>query len=110
VRFVSRRDKLTRIEGFEWDETKRRKVLDERGIDFVDAAQLLLGEVLEYVSDRDGEPRFVAITKTADDAFLAIVYTIRGPNIRIITARPARKHEQRAYLLAVPNPPDEGAD
>jgi uncharacterized DUF497 family protein len=31
------------IEGFEWDEKKRLEVLKERGIDFVDAAKVLLG-------------------------------------------------------------------
>jgi uncharacterized protein len=105
-----RREQRTGITGFEWDEGKRQQIFENRGIDFVDCAQILLGEVFEYESDRDGEARFVAIGAGPAGVLVATVYTIRDRNIRIITARRARKNEQRTYLYAVANPPDEGAD
>ena len=96
-------------EGFEWDERKRLEVLKDRGIDFVDAAKVLLGRVHRYRSDRDGETRFVAIGPM-EEVLIAIIYTIRGTNLRIITARRAWPNEQRAYLHALSVAPDEGAD
>lgn len=104
-----RREAPTSIDGVEWDENKRKKGLAERGIDFVDAAITLFGRVLEYESERFEERRFVAIGPAPEtDDLIAIVYTIRGAKLRIITARKARRNEQRAYLHAVSTAPDEG--
>lgn len=59
--------------GFEWDEAKRRLVLLQRGIDFIDAAKILTGPVLEYRSDLGTEGRFVAIGGPSRGALIAIV-------------------------------------
>jgi len=40
-----------KIRGVEWDENKRLRILRERGIDFEDAAKILLGRVYEYRSE-----------------------------------------------------------
>jgi uncharacterized DUF497 family protein len=95
---------------FEWFEEKRRHVLRERGIDFVEAAKILLEPAFEYRSDRRGETRFVAIGPLPDGTLVAVVYTMRGTKFRIITARRARSNEQRAYIHAVAAASDEGAD
>lgn len=91
-------DPDTPIKGFDWFPAKRSRILRERGIDFVDAAKVLLGEVYAYPSNREGEQRFVAIGPLINGTLIAVVYTIRGSTIRIITARKARTNEQRAYL------------
>lgn len=96
--------------GFEWDDVKRETVLRERGIDFIDAAKVLLGTVYQYRSPWHDEPRFVAIGPLAEGILIAIVYTIRGENIRTITAKRARRNEQAAYRNALSAPPDEGGD
>ncbi|SRR6266705_6851148 len=98
------------IEGFEWDEDKRLQTLTQRGIDFVDVARVLLKCTYRYRSDRKGEERFVAIGPMGEGTLVAIVYTVRGKNLRIITARRAWPNEQRAYLHALSVAPDEGAD
>ena len=49
------------IDGFEWDEEKRHEILRRRGIDFIDAAKVLLGKVYQFQSSRHGESRYVAI-------------------------------------------------
>lgn len=95
---------------FEWDEAKRLRVLEQRGIDFVDVAPILLGRTLAYQSDRNDETRFVAIGPLEDGTLVAVVYTIRETRFRIITARQARKNEQHAYLHALATAPNEGAD
>lgn len=100
----------TGIGAFEWDEVKRRQTLERRGIDFVDVALILLDRVYEYRSDRNDETRFVAVGPMKDGTLIALVYTIRGEKIRIITARRAWPNEQRAYLHAVAAAPNEGAN
>ncbi|MFD2183638.1 BrnT family toxin [Rhodoplanes azumiensis] len=97
-------------DGFEWDDIKRDTVLRERGIDFVDAAKVLLGTVYQYRSPWHDEPRFVAIGPLTEGILIAIVYTIRDENIRIITARRARRNEQAAYRNALSAQRDEGED
>jgi uncharacterized protein len=98
------------IEGFEWDEDKRVRILKLRGIDFVDAAKVFLRWVYRYRSDRKGEVRFVAIGALEEGVLIAVIYTVRGKNLRIITVRRAWPNEQRAYLHALSVAPDEGAN
>jgi uncharacterized protein len=47
-------------------------------------------------SDPD-EQRFVTIGMGAMSRLLVVVYTWRGENIRIISARPAEAHEREQY-------------
>ncbi len=96
------------VEGFEWDEDKRLQVLEQRGIDFIDAAKVLLGTVYEFQSSQHGEVRHVAIGPLKNGPLVAVVYTIRGKKLRIITARRARHNEQIAYNNAVSTAADEG--
>ncbi len=84
---------------FEWDENKRQTNIRKHGIDFEDAI-LALGEPhIEFRSDRDGEVRTVAICPDSSK-LIAVVYTMRGDICRIISARAARKNEQRAYYAS----------
>jgi len=43
------------------------------------------------------EQRFVALGVGATARLLVVVYTYRGENIRIISARPAKPHEREKY-------------
>ena len=81
---------------FEWDENKRRSVLERHGIDFEDAVQIFDGPVWETVSPRTGEQRWLAIG-VVNGIEIAVVYTIRNSRRRIITARRAGKDERRDY-------------
>lgn len=82
---------------FEWDETKRLKVLAERGVDFVAMVALFDGRpVLTAASDGYDEPRNITIAERHGKLF-AVVWTMRGEKIRIITARSARHEEERQY-------------
>ena len=44
-----------------------------------------------------GEERFVIIGTSNQRSLLIVVHTIRGERIRLISARPATKHEKRNY-------------
>jgi len=82
---------------FEWDEDKRQSTLARRGIDFIGMTALFDGRpVITYPSPRLEEERWVTVGLVAGKAF-AVVWTVRGENVRIISARRARDGEERAY-------------
>ncbi len=81
---------------FEWDETKRERVLAERGLDFRDAARIFTAPTVIAPSHREGERRWIAIGML-DGIEIAVIFTIRGEACRIITARRARRHERETY-------------
>jgi uncharacterized protein len=81
---------------FEWDEAKRQTNFQKHGIDFPDAAKALKWPHIEVETQRNGEIRTLAICPE-QQRMIAVVYTMRGEVCRIISARTASKHEQRAY-------------
>jgi len=81
---------------FEWDEDKRLSNLEKHGIDFLRAAKALMQPHIEEKSDRHGEIRVLAICPE-EQKFITVVFTMRGDICRIISARAARKNEQRKY-------------
>jgi uncharacterized DUF497 family protein len=82
---------------FEWHEHKRQWVIDERGIDFLDVTQLFDGrDVITVRSPRQDEERW-ATTGLIGGKEITVIWTLRGENIRIISARRARNNERRAY-------------
>ena len=87
---------LLDIIGFEWNGTKSRQNLEKHGIDFDEATEVFYGSDLLRQSDRKGESRWTAVGET-ENRIVAVIFTRRGQNIRIISARRARKNEERAY-------------
>lgn len=84
------------MQDFEWDERKRAVCLAKHRIDFEDAIKLFAGPHLVFEARSEMEPRFIAIG-LCDGVEIAVVYTIRGAFLRVITARRARPNERRAY-------------
>lgn len=81
---------------FEWDETKRQKVLEKHGIDFSKAGQIFQIRHIVLDAKSDVEPRFIAIGFLSEE-WIAVIFTFRGNVRRLITARKARENERRAY-------------
>jgi uncharacterized DUF497 family protein len=83
---------------FEWDEAKRLSNLRRHGVDFVDIHPVFKGRVVEWIDDRldYGELRIVCLGEI-DNRVYVVIYTWRGENRRIISARKANVREQRAY-------------
>ena len=82
---------------FEWDEEKREINIQKHGIDFLQAKEIWLHPVLEMRSKQDhGEDRYIAIGKT-EGVTIAVIYTWRDQARRLISARKARKNEQKGY-------------
>jgi uncharacterized DUF497 family protein len=96
------------MKGFEWDENKCLKNIEERYIDFQDVVGIWDGPIVEHRDDRSnyGEDRFVAIGAVGERVF-AVVYTMRGETCRIISARKARRDEREKYNRAILGPPSE---
>jgi uncharacterized DUF497 family protein len=81
---------------FEWDEAKRQSNIQKHGIDFEDAVLALEEPHLEIRTERNGEVRTLAICP-ASTKVITVIYMMRDEKCRIISARAARKNEQRAY-------------
>jgi uncharacterized protein len=87
--------------GIEWDDDKNEKNKSEHeGLGFEDAQYVFTDpERLERIDrsegNTSGEERWQTLGKVGKVLF--VVYTERGANKRIISARIAEKHERRSY-------------
>lgn len=85
---------------FEWDEVKAEDNYAKHGVAFELATRVFEDPfAIEFLDDRGdyGEERFVIIG-LVDAQVLYVAYTERDDAIRIISARRATKHEQKAYF------------
>jgi uncharacterized protein len=87
--------------GFEWDEARKAGVnFHKHGVRMPEAIPVFEDPyaitITDYESD-PGEQRFVTIGLGALGRLLVVVYTWRGENIRIISARLAKVHEREQY-------------
>jgi uncharacterized protein len=82
---------------FEWSEAKGIAVLRGHGLDFLDGRRLFDARpVYLLASPRGTEERWISIGEF-DGRFVAVVWTLRGQTVRIITMRRARREEERRY-------------
>jgi len=95
--------------GFEWDDDKSRANLRKHGIDFDDASEVFYGPILLRQSNRNNEERWIAIG-SLEERLITVVFTRRADAIRIISARRARKNEEREYGDAKVGRSPEGQD
>ena len=82
---------------FEWDSAKNQTNIGKHGVSFEAAKRIFDGTVVTWSDTREdyGENRYISIGKVAN-AFLVVVHTDRGGNIRLISARPASRKEKEA--------------
>ena len=83
----------------EWDSNKARMNLQKHGVFFSDAEIVLFdpNALTREDTQSEGEQRFVTIGSGATGSILVVVYTYRGDNIRLISARFAIKREREKY-------------
>ena len=94
---------------FEWDEQKNLRNLTKHTIGFDDASEIFYGQIFLRLSDRNNEERWVAIG-SLENRLITVVFTRRADVVRIISARRARKNEEREYSNAKVGRPPEGQD
>jgi uncharacterized protein len=83
-----------------WDPDKARRNLMKHGVRFADAALVLEDPYGITITDHESDPaeeRFVTLGADAGGRLLVVVYTYRGEDIRLISARPAKPHERKDY-------------
>jgi uncharacterized protein len=93
--------------GFEWDDVKSDANLVKHGITFEDASEVFYGPIIVRKSTRNNEERWLAIG-ISHDRLMSVIFTRRNDLIRIISARPPRRDEKRAYRDASVGRPAQG--
>jgi hypothetical protein len=97
------------VRDFGWDPKKRESNLRKHSLDFEDTTGIFYGPVVVRQSNRNNEGRWIAIG-SLDDRLITVVFTRRADVIRIISARRARKNEEREYRNAEMGRSPEGQD
>jgi uncharacterized protein len=83
----------------DWDSAKAKANLTKHGISFSEVEPAFYDNFALSMPDMFSlsEERFVLIGRDALNRVLTISYMYRGEGIRIISARPATKAEQKSY-------------
>lgn len=83
---------------YQWDKNKAASNLQKHGIDFADAVSVFSDDLAITIPDnRFEEDRFVTIGMDAFGRILVVVFTWRGEDIRLISARLAERRERKQY-------------
>jgi uncharacterized DUF497 family protein len=82
---------------FEWDSRKAASNARKHGVSFEEASTVFADTDYLLTADTSSTDRFLAIGNSAFARVLTVVHVERGPRIRIISARKATKHEEKAY-------------
>lgn len=84
---------------FQFDPAKAAGNLKKHGVSFADAEGVFYDPLAihQLDPDSDDEERFVAIGVGSAGTILVVVYTLRGEEIRLISARRATRYEVKSY-------------
>ena len=85
---------------FEWDPNKGKENLEIHGVSFDEAGTAFRDPWSLAIYDplhSEAEDRFVLLGNSYKDRLLVVVHTVRGDNIRLISARKASKKERKQY-------------
>jgi hypothetical protein len=82
-----------------WDEARRKSNLEKHGLDFTDAHRVYDNpDKCTYQSNRKGERRLMDLAfAVVNGRLLALIYTERGNDIRVISFRPASREEREQH-------------
>ena len=82
---------------YQWDNDKAATNINKHGIDFADAVSVFSEDLAVISDERFDEERFIAIGIDTLGRVL-VAYTLRGGEIRLISARKATRLELTQYL------------
>ena len=83
-----------------WDQEKSASNIAKHGIRLAEAVPVLEDPLGVVVVDDESDPmeqRFVTMGVDGEGRILVVVYTWRGEDIRLISARRAEPHEREVY-------------
>ncbi len=84
----------------EWDVRKAETNYRKHGVRFAEAVLVFEDEYAITVKDEESDPseeRFISIGSGAKEKLLVVVYSYRGMNVRLISARLAEAYERWQY-------------
>jgi uncharacterized DUF497 family protein len=93
---------LPKITGFEWDDGNARKN-EKHGVSAAEAEQVFFNSPLLLLADAKHsqiEARHHALGLSDEGRVLHITFTLRGPLIRVISARVASRKERAVHEKA----------
>ena len=85
---------------FEWDPAEAALNFQKHRVKFEEAVGVFSDDYAMTITDDESDPqeqRFVTLGLGIKGTLLAVVYTYRGENIRIVSARKAERHEKEQY-------------
>ena len=85
---------------FEWDLRKETANRRKHGVDFTEATTVFGDPLSITIPDPDHsaeEARYVIMGISNKRRLMAVVHTVRGEAIRLISARVATSHERKNY-------------
>lgn len=85
---------------FFWDERKAAANLSKHGISFPEAVTVFGDQLAQTIPDPDhshAERRFLTVGLSSSDRLMVVAHTEDDDEVRVISARPATKHERRDY-------------
>ncbi|HYW08386.1 MAG TPA: BrnT family toxin [Longimicrobium sp.] len=85
---------------FEWDSAKDETSTRKHGVSFEEASTAFGDPLSVTIPDpehSEREVRFLLLGRSDAGRLLVVAHTERGQRIRIISARPAMRHERRDY-------------
>lgn len=82
-----------------FDPNKAATNYRKHGVRFSDAEAVLFDPMALTLEDRDaeGEQRFITIGVDATGRILVVIFSYRGEDVRLISARPATAKERESY-------------
>lgn len=87
---------LSTIEGFEWDKGNLEHI-KRHGVDYKECEEMFSNKPLlisEDLAHSQAEERFRVLGRTNNKRSLYLVFTVRGKNIRVVSARDQNKKER----------------
>jgi uncharacterized DUF497 family protein len=83
---------------FEWDADKAQSNIEKHGVTFEEAAEVFFDPFYQSGdATEEGEPREFILGYSLAPRLLLVVYLEREERTRIISARPATRHERTLY-------------
>ena len=93
-------DDLARCTGFQWDTGSADKNWEAHRVAQAECEQAFFNRpalVAPELARSELEPRYALLGQTYDGRRLAVVFTIRGTLVRVISARDMSRQERRIY-------------
>jgi uncharacterized DUF497 family protein len=96
------RERLAKCTGFQWDEGNATKNWDKHDVSQAECEQVFFNRPLIVKSDTEhsrAEARYVVLGRTDESRLLFVAFTIRGFQVRVISAREMTSNERDRYPL-----------